>query len=215
MKSDERHRLKENPVLKYVKKAMEWVIPHAGKIVTGVVIILLIIVGAWYLNYRQEQKNIEAGVEISKTMNDLGIQKVNNVSKDKISILEDLVNNYKTTKNGAILSYKIGKYYYEEDNYDRALNYLNIAKNKLDDNGYIKHQIANLLVEQQKYDEALSELQNIKKEYELYDNILYLMYIAADRTNKEKIVSNVKKEFEKDEYKNSKYYNMLKIREAL
>ena len=215
MKSDERHRLKENIVLKYVKKAMEWIIPNAGKIVTGIVVILLIIVGTWYINYKKDQKNIEAGVEISKTMNDLGVQNVKNVSEDKISVLEDLINNYKTTNNGAILSYKIGRYYFNKDSYDKALNYLNIAKNNLDDSDFIKHMVANIFIEQQKYEKALTELQSIKKEYELYDNILYLMYLTADRTNKEKIVANVKKEFEKDEYKNSKYYNMLKIREAL
>lgn len=215
MKSDERHRLKENPVMKYVNKALEWAIPHAKKIVTGVIIILLLIVGTWYVNYKKEQKNKIAGKEISKTMEDLGVQRMKNVKKDNIHILEDLVNNYKSTKNGAILSFKLGKYYFKNDQYKKALDYLSIAKNNLDDNAHVKHMIANLFIEQQKYDKALSVLQNVDKKYELYDNILYLTYLSAKRTKKEKIVSSVKNEFEKEKYKNSKYYSMLKIREAL
>jgi hypothetical protein len=92
---------------------------------------------------------------------------------------------------------------------------LNIAKDNLEDNDYIKHMLANLLIEQQKYSDALTVLQSINKKYELYDNILYLIYISAEKTDKEKIVSNVKREFEKEKYNNSKYYSMIKIREAL
>ncbi|TYB31593.1 MAG: tetratricopeptide repeat protein [Candidatus Mcinerneyibacterium aminivorans] len=215
MKSDERHRLKENPVMKYVSKAVQWAIPHAGKIVTGVIIILLIIMGSWYYNYKQQQKNEKAGIEISRTMEDLGIERVEEVKEEKITLLGDLVNNFKSTKNGAVLSYKLGKYYYEKDEYEKAKNYLNIAKDNLEDNDYIKHMLANLLIEQQKYSDALTVLQSINKKYELYDNILYLIYISAEKTDKEKIVSNVKREFEKEKYNNSKYYSMIKIREAL
>ncbi|HMA69570.1 MAG TPA: tetratricopeptide repeat protein [Candidatus Mcinerneyibacterium sp.] len=215
MKSEERHKLKENDFAKLVQSLISWISDHAILLLVLVVGAILIITGSWYFSYTKEMKNDEAGKQIGQLMNDLGVDSINNISSEKISLLEDAVSKYKSTKNGAVYAYKLGSYFENNGKIDKAKEYYQISLENLKNNNYVYHRLANLEIDNENYKKALDYLKQIDKSYEMYDNILYLMYISAEKEGNKEIVTNIKKEFEKEEYKDSKYKKMLKIREAL
>lgn len=215
MKSDERHKLKGNPIAKYASNVFDWVINNSTKIFIVVGLLIVVIIGLWYINYRAEKLNKRAGKEISKAMSDLGINNLKEVKKEDISILEDLSNEYIKTKNGSIFTYKLGKYYYEKNNLKKAEKYFEKSLKNIENKDFVQLSLANLYLEKKEYNKSLTSLKNIPKKFVKYDNVLYLMYVNAKKLNKDKIIKNVKEEFKKDKYKKSQYYEMLKIREVL
>jgi tetratricopeptide (TPR) repeat protein len=215
MKSSERHKLKENEVASVLSRVLHWVTPRLNTIliVAGVLIVLLVAV--LIIRFQNERRDTAAGTNITKTLQDLGGGSLDQVPRDKIPLLEEMGKKYKNTPSGAVLLYRLGLMYRDQNEDDKALEFFNMAVRSLEDKDPAYIAQAGLNMKAGRYDAAKEDLYRISRESPLYDNALYLLYLCGRGTQDESLTQKAAEELSSERFSESPYQKMIAIREVL
>ncbi len=215
MKAEERRQLKENEARNIVIRTLTKIGPHFSKILFVAIILMIAFITFTVWNYTKKKGNETAGKEIQKSLTTLAVTDFNAIPADKLPELEKIVEKYKNTKNGAILAFQVGNFYYSEGQYDKAIELYNTAKVTIDNKDAVRIALSTAYVDKKDYKAAVSELKNIKKTSIFADNALYLNYICAKAENDTAKLTLYKIEIEKETYKKTPYYQLIKTKESL
>jgi predicted negative regulator of RcsB-dependent stress response len=214
MKSTERHKLKENEFASALSRIIHWVTPRLNTILAAVGILILLVVALWIIRYQKETRNKAAGVNITKTLQDLG-GSWEKIPEEKMTLLEEMGEKYKNTPAGAALLFRLGQHFAEEEDTEKAVKYYSLAASSLYEKDPVQLALSGIYVKTGEYDKAKEYLYKISKESPLYDNVLYLLYLCGKGARDESLAQKAANELNRDEYKESPYPKMLAIREVL
>ena len=215
MKSSERHKLKENEVASVLSRFLHWVTPRLNTIliVAGCLVILLI--AALVIRYQNDRRDSAAGVNITKTIRDLGGGSLEGVPEDKIPLIEEMAKKYKNTPSGAVLLYRLGLMAREKGDNEKALDFFHMAARALEDKEPANIALAGLYMKSGQYETAKENLYKIAPESPLYDNALYLLYLCGRATQDENLKKRAADELSSERFAESPYQKMIAIREVL
>jgi len=114
-----KRQIKEDPLVTYYFKTLDFMKQHSQKITIGIIVVLVVIFIAILMAKSKQSAELDASEQLVKA----NIQLSNQQTQDAINILLSLVDNYSGTKNAAKGVYLLGKAYYQKGEYDKAQIY--------------------------------------------------------------------------------------------
>ena len=105
-----KRQIKEDPLVTYYFKTLDFMKQHSQKITIGIIVVLVVIFIAILMAKSKQSAELDASEQLVKA----NIQLSNQQTQDAINILLSLVDNYSGTKNAAKGVYLLGKAYYQK-----------------------------------------------------------------------------------------------------
>jgi len=122
-------QMKEDPLVTYYFKSLDFMREHSQKITTGAIILLALLVLFTFFMRSKRNADLNASEQLAKA----NVELSQNKSQEAIDILMSMIDNYSGTKSAATGVYLLAKAYYEKGDYDKALLYFEKYRDDLGD----------------------------------------------------------------------------------
>jgi len=114
-----KRQIKEDPLVTYYFKTLDFMREHAQKFYIGTIAVLVLI----FLSIMFAKSKRNAELNASEALTKANYELSQNKTQEAIDILLNMVDNYSGTKSAAKGVYLLGKAYYEKGSYEKAQMY--------------------------------------------------------------------------------------------